>query len=328
MIYFRRLSAREKAIGLSAIVAVAAGIIMYWASTAAMAEWSGLTLGREIQQLRSLKTLDVSQLAELLDRSVVQIPSGDFIMGSNSGRDDESPQHLVYLDAFGIDRYEVTNIQYQRFLLASKRTAPQYWRGNGYPLGQEDYPVVGVRWDDADAYCKWAGKRLPTEAEWEKACRGTDGRIYPWGDTWDPHRANVDVSPGTLNPTASDTLWDAAWEILRATPTGPGVPGLQPVGSHLEGVSPYGVMDMVGSASEWVADWYNWSDYSHMPARNPIGLGPPWNHCVRGSAWHDPAGNATWVQNMSRCSARNSSHADVDPRVGFRCARSLSGSAP
>ncbi len=310
------------------IAAVVGGITLYLASILGMPEFSRPTFEREIQQLRSLKTSDVSQLAELLDHSAVQIPSGDFIMGSNSGRDDESPQHSVYLDAYEIDRYEVTNIQYQRFLRATGRMAPQYWMGNDYPLGQTDSPIVGVPWDDADAYCRWAGKRLPTEAEWEKACRGTDGHIYPWGNTWDSHRANVDVSPVILNNGEYGTLWDAAWHLLQATPTGPGIPNLQPIGSHPDGASPYGIMDMVGSASEWVADWYNWSDYSHMPAQNPIGLGPPWNHCVRGSPWYDPVGNAEWIQNMSRCSARSSSHEVSDPRVGFRCVRSMSRSTP
>ena len=286
----------------------------------------------EPSRLTARVTLDEKGSAEILDRNVVNVAAGEFRMGSDEGRDDEHPQHVVYLDAFEIDRTEITNAQYRRFLQATGRTPPPYWPGDAYPPEQANYPVVGVSWDDADAYCAWAGKRLPTEAEWEKACRSADGRLFPWGNTWEPHRANVDVSVHAVHPgdQAGTTIWDTAWQLLRATPKQAApkeatpnstLPGLQPVGSYREGASPYGVMDLVGNASEWVADWYNWSDYSNMPARNPRGLGPPWNHCLRGSPWHDPTGDAAWVQNMSRCSARNSSHETRDPRVGFRCAR-------
>jgi formylglycine-generating enzyme required for sulfatase activity len=257
-------------------------------------------------------------LAEALDRDLVLIPEGDFVMGSNTGRADERPQHTVYLDAFELDRYEVTNAQYRRFLQITGRKPPPYWAGDTYPVGQADYPVVGVSWDDADAYCTWAGKRLPTEAEWEKACRGTDGRAYPWGNLWEPRRANVDLS---AQAGAEPSVWDTAWQLLRVAGNRVG-PGLLPVGSYRDGASLYGVMDLVGGASEWVADWYNWSDYSNLPARNPRNMEPPWNHCLRGSPWHDPTGDADWVQTMSRCSARNSSHETQDPRVGLRCARS------
>ena len=332
MICFQRLRAYRRMGILSAIGVVVGLVVIYLASIAIVAEWSRAAFDREAQQLRRLKNSDELRLAETLDRSVVQISVGDFIMGCDTGRVDESPQHVVYLDAFEIDRYEVTNIQYRRFLQTTGRKAPQYWIGDDYPRGQPASPAVGVSWEDADAYCVWMGRRLPSEAEWEKACRGTDGRIYPWGDTWDPSRANVDVSLQTPAPAGSDepeiSVWDLAWKLLRATPTGLGQLGLRPIGSYVGGASPYGVMDMVGNASEWVGDWYNWSDYSKMPARNPHSSGPPWNHCVRGSAWHDPAGNAAWVVQMSRCSARSSSHTSADPRVGFRCARSIAGASP
>jgi formylglycine-generating enzyme required for sulfatase activity len=203
---------------------------------------------------------DEAALAKALDRSMISIPAGEFIMGSEIGRDDERPAHRVYLDAYELDRYEVTNAQYRRFLLATGARPPRYWTDAAYPTDQADYPVVGVSWDDADAYCRWAGKRLPTEAEWEKACRGTDGRVYPWGQAWEPKRANVDAAGwdfgGATQDGAAATVWDAAWARLALPPGSPG-PTLQPVGSHLDGASPYGVLDMVGNASEWVADWYN-----------------------------------------------------------------------
>jgi formylglycine-generating enzyme required for sulfatase activity len=282
----------------------------------------------EIKQLRYLSTSDPLKLADVLDHTVVIIGAGDFFMGSDEGHDDERPQHLVYLDTFEIDRYEITNIQYQRFIQETGRRVPQYWTGMRYPEGQADYPVAGVSWDDADAYCVWAGKRLPTEAEWEKACRGTDGRIYPWGNTWKTNSGNTDPMAGSFlsyRPTDyGTTLWDYAWIFLRETPSAQGARGLKPVGLYLEGASPYGIMDMVGNVSEWVADWYAFADYSKLPLRNPQTIEPHWNHALRGSTWYDPNGSPTWVQRQSRCSARNSSHdSRPDARVGFRCASSL-----
>jgi formylglycine-generating enzyme required for sulfatase activity len=133
----------------------------------------------EIELIRQLAVSEDPDLADVLDQSMVFIPAGDFLMGSDDERDNERPQRLVYLDAYKIDRYEVTHAQYQRFVMATGRRPPHYWSGNDYPRGQADIPVVGVIWQDADAYCSWAEKRLPTEAEWEKACRGTESRIYP-----------------------------------------------------------------------------------------------------------------------------------------------------
>ena len=280
----------------------------------------GVDLISEIERVRTLaRQGDATTLAETLDQSVVQIPAGEFLMGSDTGRSDEKPEHSVYLDAFEIDRFEVTNAQYRRFLQAAKRTAPPYWSGADYPIGQTDYPVVGVSWEDAAAYCAWAGQRLPTEAEWEKTCRSTAGRTYPWGDEWDTSRANVE----TTAPQAWPADWSEAWKSLQALPVESEARRLKPVGSYPGGASDYGVVDLAGNASEWVWDWYNWSDYQSLPTQNPRNMGPPWNHCLRGSSWFDPYGSTNWVQEMSRCSARNSSHETRDPRVGFRCARSI-----
>jgi len=263
-------------------------------------------------------------LAEALDRSVVSIPAGEFLMGSDTGRDDERPPRLVYVDAFELDRYEVTNAQYRRFLQVTGREPPPYWSGTEYPPGQSDTPVAGVSWPDAEAYCAWAGQRLPTEAEWEKACRGTDGRLYPWGNDWAWYKANLDVSSYAARPAGQvepgRSQWDIAWLLLR---TSSGVSRLLPVGSFPEGASPYGIMDLAGNVSEWVADWYNWGGYWDWPTRSPQGTQPPWNRSLRGSAWYDPNSSAAWARSQSRCSARNSSHEVRDPRMGFRCARSV-----
>jgi formylglycine-generating enzyme required for sulfatase activity len=141
--------------------------------------------------------------------------------------EDEHPVHRVSLNAFFIDQYEVTHVQYQRFIGATGRSAPPYWQEGKIPRGQGDLPVM-VGWADAEAYCRWAGKRLPTEAEWEKAARGADGRKYPWGNEFDPARANVgEAQPGTVR-----------------------------VGNYPTGKSPYGAYNMIGNVWEWTSDWY------------------------------------------------------------------------
>ena len=171
------------------------------------------------------------------------IPAGAFTMGSDKKDPkppkgfvmlkprfvDEHPAHRVSLPAFWLDAYEVTNAQYQTFVDQTKRTPPPIWKSGRYLDGTADQPVAQVIWDDAASYCQWAGKRLPTEAEWEKAARGTDGREFPWGDTFDAAKANTGLTERR---------------------------GLTPVGSFQAGKSPYGVYDMVGNVWEWVEDWY------------------------------------------------------------------------
>jgi formylglycine-generating enzyme required for sulfatase activity len=283
------------------------------------------SLDEQTQLVRRLAAVNDPELADVLDQSLITIPAGNFFRGSDTGRSDENPRQMVYLDSYEIDRYEVTNIQYSRFLVATGGKAPSYWTDGKYPVEQADYPVVGISWKDADAYCAWTGKRLPTEAEWEKACSGPDGNLYPWGNQWDSQRTNVDYvtepisSPGQAG---SPTAWAYAWKLLQTTPTANQL-GLRPIGSYPDGASPYGIMDLVGNASEWVFDWYNWGDYSQMPTRNPVNLEPKWNHSVRGSAWHDPVGDIEHIPTRSRCSARGSAHSAADPRIGFRCARSV-----
>ena len=159
--------------------------------------------------------------------SFALIPAGVFTMGSDKYVD-EKPIHDVYLDAYYISEFPVTVAQYRLFCVASQRNMPDApsW---GWI---DEHPMVSVTWDDATAFCEWAGVRLPTEAEWEKAARGTDGRAYPWGNDWDKSKCS--------NFTNSKST--------------------QPVGSYPDGASPYGVLDMAGNVWEWCSDWYS-ADY-------------------------------------------------------------------
>jgi len=177
---------------------------------------------------------------------MVYVPAGEFLMGSpkGTGDDDEHPQSRVYLDGFWMDKTEVTVARYRRFCQATGRQMP-----GAPPWGwQDNHPVVNVTWHDAAAYAAWAGKRLPTEAEWEKAARGTDGRQYPWGDGWDAGKC--------ANANNSSTA--------------------KAVGSYPSGASPFGVLDMAGNVMEWCADWY---DESYV--------GPPSGNyrVLRGGGW-------------------------------------------
>ncbi len=219
---------------------------------------------------------------------MVLVPAGEFLMGTdNSG--DQSPRHRVYLDAYYIDKVPVTNALYERFMRATSRHDPGYWSNTNFNgLTQ---PVVGVSWHDADAYCKWAGKRLPTEAEWEKAARGADGRKYPWGDQWDPSRANSDES-----------------KLGKTTP----------VGSYPGGASPYGALDMAGNVWQWVADWYDASYYRRSPERNPTGPeSGQYYKVLRGGSWNNnPIGSRSSDRNLNPPGNRKGV-------IGFRCARGL-----
>ncbi|MGH7273733.1 MAG: formylglycine-generating enzyme family protein, partial [Nitrospiria bacterium] len=167
-------------------------------------------------------------------QDMVLIPAGPFIMGYDKRHPDEGPSHTLNLGAFHIDIYEVTNAQYAEFIMVTKRTPPLYWKNGKNPPEKANHPVVMVSWYDAKDYCQWAGKRLPTEQEWEKAARGTDGRIFPWGDHFDINKANT----------------PQRWKSL-------GQPGdTMPVGSFPQGKSPYGVYDMAGNVWEWSESWY------------------------------------------------------------------------
>ena len=274
---------------------------------------------RTAEEIHNLATEGAPGLPEILDEKMVLIPSGPFIMGCDDGREDEKPERTVYLDAYVMDQFEITNIQYQRFVVETGIIPPRYWNGQDYPKGQDIFPVVGVRWKDAEAYCAWAGKRLPTEAEWEKACRGVSGSIYPWGNLPKADLGNV----GTLPEGPSPEMWEEAWSFLLDSYHPGKHPALKPVGSYPAGVSPYGIHDLVGNASEWTADRYNWDGYWQVSPINPLVSEPTWNHVLRGSAWLMPFGRTLDGFDYSRCSARSSSHGDTrDARMGFRCAKS------
>jgi len=170
------------------------------------------------------------------DSIMILIPAGEFWMGLDDKDQPkekitrgEKPRHKVYLANYYIDKFEVTNQQYFKFCLETGHRLPLHLKEGKIPSGKENHPVNHINFEDAQAYCQWAGKRLPTEAEWEKACRGNDYRFYPWGNFWQMNLSN--------NRTSS-------YEDTVA------------VGSFPKGASPYGVMDMAGNVWEWTLDWY------------------------------------------------------------------------
>jgi formylglycine-generating enzyme required for sulfatase activity len=233
------------------------------------------------------------------DASVmVFIPAGEFVMGidgapSESG---ESPTHQVYLDGFYIDKYEVTNAQYQRFMEATGTPAPDFW--DDPMLNEPNQPVVAVTWHQAKAYCEWVGKRLPTEAEWEKAARGMDGRIYPWGNHFDWTYGNF--SDGYLEDGHLD-----------------GFMGSSPVGHFPTDISPYGVYDLGGNALEWVADWHDPNYYAVSPHANPTGATTGIHKVLRGGAMDiGPKYSRSVYRNRLVPYLTNMA-------FGFRCAKSL-----
>ena len=223
-------------------------------------------------------------------QSMALVPAGEFTMGSAAGDSDEQPERKIYLDAFLIDKYEVSVGQYAAFLQAKGVEPPSDWKTMNQPAHQTR-PAANMDSVDAAAYCKRVGKRLPTEAEWEKAARGTDGRLYPWG--------NEPPTPRHANFGKTD------WNNHGA---------LAPVGSFEEGKSPYGLYDMAGNVWEWVSDWYDFRYYKSGPTKNPTGPSSGGTKVIRGGAWN---GNARALR-----SANRSVISPTDQGLtGFRCAK-------
>lgn len=248
----------------------------------------------------------------------VLVPAGSFEMGSMDGEKDEQPPHMVTLDAFWMDKTEITNAMFSKFTRetgyrtdAEKEGSGWTWTGSvweqisgadwAHPLGpsshiagKDRWPVVLVSWNDASEYCAWAGKRLPSEAEWEKAARGTDGRIYPWGN-----RA----------PACNLTNYNKGNDAFC-------VKDSNAVGSYPDGASPYGVMDMAGNVWEWVNDWYGEEYYASSPSTNPPGPVEGISKVLRGGGWY-------YTDNFIRTSYRNGQEpGNRDFNLGFRCASS------
>lgn len=262
---------------------------------------------------------------------MVRVPAGEFRMGApadSGGLPDERPERLVFLDAFDIDRFEVTNEAYFRFVSKTGHRMPEnnnpattLWK-DGRPMpGIERHPVVNVSWTDADAYCRWLGKRLPTEAEWEKAARGTDARRYPWGNQWDLSLANsASYWAGRTVEFNSGVDWEAFWikgEGARIAKE-QGLNGevlTMPVGSFRDAASVYGLFDMAGNVAEWVHDWYNPNYYPSASLTNPMGPDRGAIKSMRGGSWLKPAVSL-------RTSDRDWGTMDSRPSgTGFRCAQ-------
>jgi len=256
---------------------------------------------RETEQLQSSAATDPAAYPGIKD--MVLIPAGPFSMGSSSegaeASPDEKPVHTVFLDAYYIDKYEVTNAHYQRFVLETGHPVPfvdkpwaeaYNWKGTAYPSGTGNYPVVLVTWEDAQAYAAWIKKRLPTEAEWEKAARAhLVGKQYPYGDTLEMNCANFDK--GFFRKNA-----------------------LNPVGSFEPNA--IGLYDMAGNVWEWCQDWYDADYYKKSPAQNPRGPAAGLYRVDRGGAWVNDT-------NYLRCSQRGKNSPDSKSHItGFRCALS------
>jgi iron(II)-dependent oxidoreductase len=242
---------------------------------------------------------------------MVLVPAGEFLMGSDKKTDrlayrSEIPQRRVYLDAFDIDKYEVTNLQYLKFVLATGRSPQLDWRydGGNFQEPMASHPIMHVTWSDADAYCQWAGKRLPTEAEWEKAARGTDGRLNPWGEQ------SAGLSRANFGRTGlSGPVRDRPERALMYPP-------IIAVDKYDNSVSPYGLHQTMGNVAEWVSDWYDPEYYKIAPDRNPKGPETGTQKAFRGGGWMDST-------TTMRVAMRNGTDPNTKINwMGFRCAKS------
>lgn len=232
---------------------------------------------------------------------MVLVSEGTFIMGSqkrfpdfwSDDTTDERPQRRIFLHSFYIDQFEVTVSQYVRFLHETTVEDPRYWSQVDLSA-HGNYPVVGINWMEADAYCRWFDKRLPTEAEWEKAARGMDGRRYPWGND------QPTMKLANFGQSKSEEVYNDR---------------LKPVGSFEAGRSPYGIHDMAGNVWEWVDDWYDPSYYERSPIENPRGPVMGREKVRRGGSWIVPPDSLK--------AAHRSAVPPTDRHggLGFRCAK-------
>jgi formylglycine-generating enzyme required for sulfatase activity len=272
-------------------------------------QWVDLFTPRGFEKLRRALDSELGSRPAPLEPELILIPAGKFLMGSDPAKDyyaakDEQPQHTVYLSDYYLAKTPVTNTQYTAFVEATDLEQPWHWESGQPPKGKEDHPVVYVSWRDAVAYCNWlaqvTGKayRLPSEAEWEKAARGTDGRIYPWGNKRDPTRCN-------------------SKEGDRGEPT--------PVDAYPQGASPYGLLDMAGNVLEWTRSlWGKDGDkpdfkYPYKPddGRENLKAGNDVRRVLRGGSWFTAQGGA-------RCAYRYGGvPGGLDDIAGFRVVVSL-----
>jgi len=239
---------------------------------------------------------------------MVLIPAGEFEMGDHHGEihftfDDASlPVHNVYLDAFYIDKYEVTNARYLKFMEDTGYNAPKYWDNPDFNIPAQ--PVVGVTWFDAQEYCKWAGKRLPTEAEWEKAARGgLIGKRYPWGDE-EPDGTKCNFADKNTDLDWSNKYVDDGYQYTAQ------VGNYSPNG--------YGLYDIAGNVWEWCADWYDSNYYSYSPDKNPTGPASGEYRVARGGSWYNESSHLLTADRVYYVPDK------TNQRVGIRCCISQS----
>jgi len=239
-----------------------------------------------------------SSAAQTPPEGMVLIPAGDFLMGTDQtdgtdnnqanntplSNNDARPQHTATTKAFFLDKNDVTNAQYKAFCDETGITPPPQWKNGQFPEGQDNFPVTRVNWYEARAYATWAGKRLPTETEWEHAARGTDGRAYAWGGEWDDSKAAWNGSPIA-------------------------------VGSKPAGASPYGALDMAGNVAQWTSSWFD--AYAGSPVKQPD-FGQKTLKVVRGGPGYGGNNQAqTFYREVCKPDSRNM-------WVGFRCAKDIS----
>jgi iron(II)-dependent oxidoreductase len=215
-----------------------------------------------------VRAVEILKVIKEFDESMVEIPAGEFPMGTNRGEANERPVHMVYLNTYFISRYEISNRQYRAFLENTSHPQPFFW--NDWRWNGDNYPVVSVSWGDANAFCQWLSEmtgqtwRLPTEAEWEKAASWVEKKklklMFPWGDLFEAGRANILGGKDGYERTA-------------------------PVDSFKEGVSPYGIYHLTGNVAEWCLDWFENDYYTYSPSNNPKGPKKSLYKSLRGGEW-------------------------------------------